>query len=439
MKAKRSHYVAVWFLACVLLTANQGLTATGQMETSIAVVEVRDFLPPDFKRAGSVSYQSALQRRALDQAKNGPVVLRFPPAVFRIVDPAGLRVYSRTTLLLDGTVFVVDERVRQDGQVFYGRDVTDVTFIGGRVVGQRNRWPDSVNVAGIRFYGQCRRLRFRGMTFESLSSNAIGLFGAGHDRMIEDVWVEGVTARDCCNVYIDYLQPGAGPVKGTTREDQGAVAFYFVRNFVVRGCTLERSRSDGTHFYRCEDGRFVDNRVLDSKMGGYFVETCRYILAANNIIRGNGSRGVTIERGSQFCTLTNSIVERSGREGLWAPESKGLVVTDNIFRHNGLKRHGRLDGEIMIDKSEIDPSKTPRAEDYLIANNIFITSHGQETAIRVRNHAHRIVIRGNTFHGPVRLVVIGPPEEDVVDVVVEHNTGAIVRRVRPATGPRGSE
>ncbi len=392
------------------------------------VVDVRAFLPADFKTDGSVSYQEELQR-ALDEAKSGPVVLRFPQAVFRITDPAGLRVHSHTTLLLHGVTFVVAETVRRDGQVFVGRDVRDVTFVGGRIIGRRDHWPDSVNVAGVRFYGRCRQLRFRDMVFEALSRNAIGLFGAGPQAMIEDVWVENVVGRDCCNVYIDYLQPGAGPVEGSKREDQGILAFYFVRNFLVRGCTLERSRSDGTHFYRCVDGRFVANRVLESKMGGYFVETSSYIVASNNIIRGNGSRGVTIERGSRFCTLTGNVIEDSGREGLWAPESSGLVIVGNIFRRNGRKDHGILDGEIMIDKSAFDPSKTPRAEDYLIANNLFITGAGQDATIRVRNRSRRIVIRGNVFLGPTRLILVGGRDQGVEDVVVEDNVGATVRRL----------
>ncbi len=58
------------------------------------------------------------------------------------------------------------------------------------------------------------------------------------------------------------------------------MAFYSVRNFVVSSCSLEDSRSDGTHFYQCQDGRFVNNRVLGAKMGGYFV---------GNVLLGAGS------------------------------------------------------------------------------------------------------------------------------------------------------
>ncbi|MEZ6050681.1 MAG: hypothetical protein R3C02_04705 [Planctomycetaceae bacterium] len=71
-------------------------------------------------------------------------------------------------------------------------------------------------------------------------------------------------------MYGDYQAPKGelhGPEKGSVREDQGSVAFYYVEDFVVRGCRFSRSRSDGTHFYHCTNGHFSDNRVDRSKMG----------------------------------------------------------------------------------------------------------------------------------------------------------------------------
>src|SRR6202030_2102324 len=109
------------------------------------------------------------------------------------------------------------------------------------------------------------------------------------------------------------------PEKGRVRAGQGLIAFYYVQEFVVRGCRLEKSRSDGTHFYKCRQGQFVNNKVYGAQMGGYFIESCDDILASDNVIRDNGSRGVTIERGSRNCTLNACIVATSGREGLWAP------------------------------------------------------------------------------------------------------------------------
>ncbi|MBN2316881.1 MAG: hypothetical protein JXM79_23335 [Sedimentisphaerales bacterium] len=44
---------------------------------------------------------------------------------------------------------------------------------------------------------------------------------------------------------------------------------YYVHDFTVRGCRLEDSRSDGTHFYFCQPGQFNDHFVYRAKMGGY--------------------------------------------------------------------------------------------------------------------------------------------------------------------------
>lgn len=396
--------------------------ATAGPAPPTGALQVVDFLPAGYVTDGSVCYQQAIQK-AIDTAAAQGKTLLFRPMEYLLSDETGLALRNRSTLYLYGAVFRMDKRCQKDGQAFVGRDVSDVTLLGGEVAGQRTAWPDSVNVAGVRFFGPCARIRIRDTYFHDLSSNGVGVFGKSPDRMAEDVWLDNVIVRRCCNKYIDYLRPHQGPVKGSQREDQGGVAFYFVRNFAVTGCSLEDSRSDGTHFYRCADGRFIGNRVIGSTMGGYFVETGKCILAADNIIRDNGSRGVTIEAGSYRCTLRGNVIEQSGREGLWAPDSIGVVVTGNVFRHNGRKDHDDLDGEIMVNESNWDPPKTPRAEDYQIARNIFYTTAHQGAAIRVLAKCDRIVIENNTLRGPVRQILVDVASEDVGRVVVRRNEG----------------
>ncbi|HID21582.1 MAG TPA: hypothetical protein EYP14_04190 [Planctomycetaceae bacterium] len=118
------------------------------------------------------------------------------------------------------------------------------------------------------------------------------------------------------------------------------------------------------------------------------------------------------------------MIEESGRDGLWAPESIGLVVTGNVFRHNGRKDHGDLDGEIMINQSRYDPSHTPRCENYRIADNLFITTDGQDAVIRVLPKAMDIVIENNTFRGACRKIVVDWDSPDVQGVVLRQNDGS---------------
>ncbi len=427
--------MAVVALVAMVLPAGGAAVSAAPAVDPSGMLSVVEFLPEGYVSDGSVSYQAALQE-AIDTAAAKHCVLFFPPMVYLLDDPSGLRLSSGSQLLMYGAVFRPADNLKSDGQVFFGKDVSGISLLGGRVEGCRDQWLDSVNIAGVRITGRSARIRIRDMTFLDLSSNGIGVFGGGPEQMIDDVWVENVVVRRCCNKYTDYLKPHPGPVAGSRREDQGAIAFYFVRNFVVDGCSLEDSRSDGTHFYRCADGRFVNNRVTGSKMGGYFVESCRYVLASGNVIRANGSRGVTIERGSYYCTLQGNVVELSGRDGLWAPESIGLVVTGNIFRHNGRKDHGDLDGEIMINKSRHDPSNTPRAENYRIADNLFYTTAEQDAAIRVLPVAHDIVIENNTFRGQCRTIVVAEHSPDVQHVVVRNNDGAQTHPVEKTTDDR---
>jgi parallel beta-helix repeat protein len=227
------------------------------------------------------------------------------------------------------------------------------------------------------------------MVIRDLSSNGVGVFGKDPEHVARDLWLIDTVIDNCCNVYGDYQAPRGelrGPETGSSREDQGLVAFYFVEDFVVRGCRFEDSRSDGTHFYRCRNGQFTDNRVYRSKMGGYFIETCEHVLATNNIIRDNGSRGVTIERGSRACTLIGNTVEGSGREGLWMPDCSHCMAMNNLFvlngrKDNGKARHQIWDAHVTINESRADPSDSPTT-DCVVSHNVFMTDQNQIAAIR---------------------------------------------------------
>ncbi len=218
--------------------------------------------------------------------------------------------------------------------------------------------------------------------------------------------------------------------KGSKREDQGLVAFYFVEDFVVAGCRLERSRSDGTHFYRCRRGQINDNRIYRAKMGGYFVETCDDVVGRGNVMLENGSRGVTIERGSHDCLFADNVVRASGREGLWAPDCVGLVVTGNVFDRNGRKPNGDQrryiwNANVTINDSHGDPSESP-TRDYLVANNLIYTTADQIAAIRVDalEATAAIVLAGNVLRGENRKILLEGPNRAAV--VLKGNVDAVI-------------
>ena len=379
----------------LLLTLSLCYTSAG-FAAGATYIDVRDFLPKDFATGGSTSYMPQLQH-ALDAAGEARGTVIFPPATFLLDGAAGLRVSSNTTLSMRGTTFRLSPELTADGQAFLGENVTSVTFIGGCIRGERDTWSPGANIAGIRFVGACSAIRVYESRFENLSSNGIGLF-ATEDAPASDILVRDVVVDNCCNFYGDYLSATKGPAEGSVREDQGGVAFYHVDGWVVDGCTFRRSQSDGTHFYRSSNGRFVNNEVSQSQMGGYFLEGCRYVMAANNRIAANGSRGVTIERDSAYCTLSGNIVEHSGREGLWAPDVMAIVVSGNIFRENGRKDDTERDCEIRLDSGDAYETET---RDIVITGNLFYTTAHQTAAILLTEDVRDVTLEANTFRGDV--------------------------------------
>jgi len=130
---------------------------------------------------GSVSYQRQLQE-AIDAAAATGRTLVFRPMRYLLDDPAGLQLRSGLTLWMYGAVFQLSEEMDRDGQAFLGRDVVGVNLLGGEVAGLRQKWPDSVNIAGVRFVGRSARIRVRDMYLHDLSSNGVGVFGGGPDE-----------------------------------------------------------------------------------------------------------------------------------------------------------------------------------------------------------------------------------------------------------------
>ena len=408
------HPFVLIFLFCTLFYRNV-ISQEINPENTDGYTSVADFLPDSFKKDGSESYQKELQQ-ALDTAPGNGSVIVFPPMVY-LLDEKGLRLHSNLSLMMRGAVFQLKNDCYEDGQAFFGEDLVNLQINGGEIAGCLGKWQEGVNIRGIFLTGKCENIQIRDMYIHDLTSNAIGIF-ASEANPAGNVRVSDVRAEDACNFYGDYLSEKPGPEQGSVREDQGLVAFYFVRDFIVRGCRFLRSRSDGTHFYKSKRGQFIENKVYGSQMGGYFLEGCEDVTASDNIILDNGSRGVTIERGSRRCLLTANIVSNSGREGLWAPNSAGLVITGNIFDKNGRKPNGAKQNQVWNANITInaahDPSHTD-TRDYLVTNNIFYTSSAQIAAIRVDSDVVRdITIKNNQMLGEnKRVLVEGEKKENI--------------------------
>lgn len=383
-------------------------------------VLVTDYLPESYVKDGSISYQKEIQK-AIDIAAGKGVTLIFPPMVYS-VDESGLKIGSNMTLAMYGAIFKLKDSCTSDGFVFWGENVNKVHFKGGEIVGHNDIWGDGINIRGIYITGKSSNIHFSDMYIHDLSSNGIGIFGEP-EYYTKDIWVTDVIIENCCNFYGDYMSKRPGPEPGSERHDQGLVAFYYCEDFHVSGSRFEKSRSDGTHFYKCKNGQFVNNKVYSSQMGGYFLETCLDVVASDNIIKRNGSRGTTIERGSKRCNLVNNVVANSGREGLWAPDCIGLVISGNIFDRNGRKQIGSKSNQlwnanITVNEAH-DPTNSP-TKDYLIQGNIFYTDDDQHAAIYIdSDKSSNIVVSDNIFRGNNKLILV--TGENRKNIVVQEN------------------
>ena len=166
---------------------------------------ITDAFPNDYATDGSVSYQRIIQRVLKEMGSERKVIV-FPPMVYRFEDASGLSLPSNTTLLMYGAVFLLSEDFQEDGQVFHGRDVKNLSFMGGEILGRRDAWAENTNVRGIHITGRSCDILIRDMIFRDLSSNAIGIFGISSKERISHVRVQNIRTIRCSTIYRDYLE-----------------------------------------------------------------------------------------------------------------------------------------------------------------------------------------------------------------------------------------
>jgi hypothetical protein len=349
------------------------------------------------------------------------LVINFPPGIYSIEE--GIFLHSNMVFQAYGAEFTMYEVPKNDGYFFIGKDIKNFKFIGGVLKGRRDIWPDSVNIRGFFIIGNSENITLENISIFDLSSNGIGIFGS-KTTPIRFVIVRNVVIDNCSNKYNDYLEPSPGPVPGSNREDQGNIAFYYVEDFEVINCEFKNSKSDGTHFYKCSKGRIAKNKIIGSKMGGYFVETSNNIIGENNYIENNGSRGVTIERNSENNTFKNNIVKFSGREGLWGDDVVNLKVIGNIFILNGRKRDFWVSSNINItDSAWPHDVRNPKTRNILIYGNYIVTDTFQWVAIRIMSVAIDVIIEKNILTGNNRVIRPDSWLSGIGRVIVRRNIG----------------
>lgn len=317
----------------------------------------------------------------------------------------GITLVSGLKLNLEGCEIDVNSSINNDGQVFFGQNISDLTLTGGIINGNRQSFPASVNIAGICLIGKSEKISITKTIFRQLSSNGIRIHGVSSNERAKNISVKGVQITECCNIYNDYSEPNPGPVPGTLRTDQGGINFYFVEDFLIENSILELSKSDGTHFYKSIRGTIKNSVIRNNKMGGYFLEGCSFVFGLSNLIQGNGSRGVTIERGSDNCSLTDNIIEKSGRDGIWIDDSQKILVKSNSISLNGRKNDVDRTYNIKItDTAWPIDSSNPKVTNIVIYSNSFNADLQQIHSIKISSSSYLVSVFNNLMQGVVRSI-----------------------------------
>ena len=140
-------------------------------------------------------------RGAFEKASGPAPILRFAPGVYYLSSAEGIVVPDGATVLMEGARFVFSEEMSDDGEAFWVKDASNITWKGGEIVGRRDVWDPGVNIAGIRIVGAVENVRIDSLICRELTSNGIGVFGESDENPIRNITLTQVETINCCNYY----------------------------------------------------------------------------------------------------------------------------------------------------------------------------------------------------------------------------------------------
>jgi parallel beta-helix repeat protein len=173
--------------------------------------------------------------------------------------------------------------------------------------------------------------------FADLSGRAFGCARAAAE------WNDGLVfrgnrVRRCGTEWVDIPGGVYNTLESEFALHETATKLEYARHFDFSGNLVEDGLGDATHFQYCHRGRACDNRLLNTRMGAWFIEGSTHIVATGNVIYLAGSRGVTIEADSMYCVFTGNTITHSGRENIWIDGASYNVISGNTIRNGGLLR-----------------------------------------------------------------------------------------------------
>ena len=195
------------------------------------------------------------------------------------------------------------------------------------------------------------------------------------------------------------------------KEEKGSVNVVYGKNITVTGCRVS-GEGDSTHIAKSENVVFSDNQILGSRMGALYIGFfCKNVTLSGNTVYGtNGSRTLSVERGTEDITIVGNTFTGGGR-GCWFNRPKNAVIMGNIFSGNTEKctpdiqtgRFCHVTGEFEK-YPEIYFTSGENDEEYgsvIIKGNIFKAKKGASSAVSFNPGGKNILLEGNIFNGDV--------------------------------------
>ncbi len=339
-----------------------------------------------FKPGGCIEPGSCL----IADYRHGRGVLRLLPGRYYIdvSQPKGITPPSFCTLDMNGAVLEAYNQPSTDMAFFHLPELSfdlplsgegrKIFISGGEIQGMASQWPLNVSVYGVALYNTSD-VEIRDVVFQDLNGPAISVGADPGKSPVQNVRILRNQINNCGASYFDV--PGqyyGSPAKNLSK---AALNLFRVYHFLIGENSVCEYPGDGSWIYKCKYGTICNNTIRDGSMGAYFCESSTHITGTGNRMIRTGSRGVTIERGSNYNVFTGNIVEESGREAIWLIGSSGCVLEGNVLHHNGQRRHLSHSASIKVDWDADKAFAQYETHGNVIANNVIISDIGQEHAI----------------------------------------------------------
>ncbi len=420
----------------------------------------------------------AALRRAFEASRPGDTLI-IPPGDYAWDGASPIPLKSNLTVIADGATFrlpmAMGDRAR--AVLFQGQDVRDLTWRGGRFVGQvfdpsreDNTWEPNVNTRGLLLTtspgGVTRNLRFERVESDGLAGAAITVLGAGPKGSTREIltYAQGIHVVDCrlerTGKYMwdyGYLWQIALWPEESGPAAQAQARKYFRQDLIREGVRM--SAGDDRVFFanqpalplsRTREGLEAD-RGYDAIC--FFGDTL-----PSNLVRGR--QYFVVESAPTYVRIAEQplgapirFASSAGRQtklitrlfdaylALYEPTGSGpgkgaldlvgcedVEVRGNALSALGDTMHIQKSRRIVFDGNRILGSRMGAfflaefCEGALITNNVVDGTNGSRV-VSIEKSCRDVVLRGNTFrHGGRGSWINQPSGLLIEDNVFERNT-----------------